>query len=104
MKRVMVRYRVKADRAEENQRYIEAVFAELAHNKPAGVRYASFKLEDGVSFVHIASIETSDGTNPLVALASFQQFRAQIRDRCEEPPVTDVLSAIGAYNFFPPGS
>lgn len=104
MKRVMVRYRVKVDRADENQRYIESVFAELAQKKPGGIRYASFKLDDGVSFVHIASIETADSSNPLAALASFQQFTAQIRDRCDEPPVTSVLSEIGAYGFFSPAN
>ena len=99
MRRVMVRYRVKADRAAENQSYIEAVFAELAQKKPAGIRYATFKLDDGVSFIHIASIETADGKNPLSTLAAFQQFSAQIRDRCDEQPVTTALDEVGAYGL-----
>ena len=97
MRTVMVRYRVKAERAGENQRYIEAVFAELQRARPAGLWYASFKLPDGVSFVHLARIDTPDGSNPLAALAPFQAFTAQIKDRCEEPPSTVELTEVGAY-------
>jgi hypothetical protein len=100
MQRVMVRYRVKSDRAADNERLIGAVFAELERSKPAGLRYASFKLDDGVSFVHLASVETADGSNPLVALAAFKEFTAQIKDRCEEPPVTTTLHEVGSYRLF----
>ena len=100
MKRVMVRYRVRADQAADNERYIQAVFAELEREKPAGLRYASFKLPDGVSFVHIASVETTDGSHPLTALASFKEFTARIKERCEEQPVTVELHEVGAYRLF----
>ena len=100
MKHVMVQYKVKADRAAENQQYIEKVFAELKQNGPAGLHYASFKREDGVSFVHIAAIDTQDGTNPLAETAAFKAFQEGIRDRCEEPPVAVDLDAIGSYQFF----
>jgi len=48
MRRVMVRYKVKADRVEENKQLIADVFAQLKREKPAGLRYASFNLGDGV--------------------------------------------------------
>jgi hypothetical protein len=100
MKRVMVRYKVKADRAAENERFITAVFAQLTHEAPAGLRYATFKQDDGVSFVHIASIETAEGSNPLNAMSAFNEFTAQIRDRCEEPPVAVDLHEVGSYRLF----
>lgn len=100
MKRVMVRYKVKPDRAAENERYIREVFAQLERERPAGIRYASFKLDDGLGFVHIASIETADGGNPLVALSAFKDFAAQIQDRCDEPPVTTPLTELGSYRVF----
>ena len=61
----VVRYQTKPDRADENQALIEKVFGELATSGPDGLRYAAFRLADGVSFVHVASVETADGTNPL---------------------------------------
>jgi hypothetical protein len=62
--------------------------------------YASFKLEDGVSFIHIASIETADGSNPLAALDEFKALVADIKDRCEIPPAPTELMQIGAYRVF----
>jgi hypothetical protein len=100
MKRVMVRYKTKPDRARENEQYIEKVFQELQQSSPDGLRYATFKLSDGVSFVHIASIETADGHNPLAQSAAFKSFQAGIKDRCEEEPVATELTEIGSYRFF----
>ena len=97
MKRVMVRYRIKPDRVEENESFIRAVFAELQSRSPDGVRYASFRQEDGVSFVHIASIEAE--SNPLAELPAFKAFTADIRERCDEPPVAVELSEIGSYRM-----
>jgi len=100
MKQVMVRYTVKSDRVEENERYINGVFEQLDREQTPGLRYASFKLDDGVSFAHIASNETADDSNPLVELPAFQAFVAGIKDRCEQPPVVAELSEIGSYRFF----
>lgn len=100
MKRVMVRYKVKADRAAENESYISRVFEQLKRDKPPGLRYATFKLDDGVSFVHVASLEAADDRNPLRELSAFKAFTAAIRDRCEEPPSTVNLNEVGSYGFF----
>ena len=100
MKRIIVRYKVKADRAAENERYITKVFEQLKREQPSGVRYASFKLDDGVSFVHIVSIETADGSNPLRELSAFKEFTARIGDRCEGSPVSVDMKEVGSYGFF----
>ena len=99
MKRFMVRYKVKGDRVAENERLIRAVYAELARERPAHLRYATFKLDDGVSFVHIVSHE-SGGDNPLGEYSAFKAFVAEIQDRCEEPPVRAELGEVGSYAFF----
>ncbi len=98
MKRIMVRYKVKSDRVAENEAFIRAVFDELERTSPEGVRYASFKQEDGTSFVHIVSIEAEQ--NPLAELPAFKAFTADIRDRCDEPPVAVELTEIGSYELF----
>ena len=97
----MVRYKVKPGRAAENEGYITRVFEQLAREKPPGLRYAVFKLDDGVSFVHIASSEPETGRNPLGELSEFKAFTADIRSRCEEPPHTaDLKEMVGSYRFF----
>jgi hypothetical protein len=100
MKKLMVRYRVKPDRVTENERYIKQVFEQLEHEGPSGLRYASFKLGDGVSFVHIVSLETDDGSNPLAALAAFKAFTAAVDERCDELPVVATLNEVGSYKMF----
>ena len=98
MKQVMVRYKVKPDRAEENEELVRAVYDELRRTTPAGLRYATFQLEDGVSFVHVA--QTEEGQNPLTEVAAFKEFQKEIGDRCEEPPVVAELREVGSYRFF----
>jgi hypothetical protein len=98
MRRVMVSYRVKADRVAENEDLVRAVYEEIAAAEPAGLSYGTFKMQDGVSFVHIA--EMDEGENPLAGLASFGRFQAGIADRCDEPPESVALTEIGSFRFF----
>jgi hypothetical protein len=99
MKTVMVRYKIKPGREAENEKYIRAVFEQLKKEAPTGIHYASYKLEDGVSFVHIASMPTG-APNPLSTLAAFKAFTADIKDRCVDPPVAMELNEVGAYGSF----
>ena len=100
MKRMIVQYKVKPDRAAENQQFIERVFAELRATSPAGVRYVAFKGSDGVSFVHVVSIETETGENPLDQSPAFQAFQAGIGDRFAEQPTFTTLDEVGSYRVF----
>jgi hypothetical protein len=92
----MVRYKVKAESAAENERLIGQVFAQLAREKPAGVRYQVFKMPDGLTFVHLAASEAD--VNPVTLLEAFKQYTAAIKDRCEEPPQQAQLQVVGAYD------
>ncbi len=100
METTVVRYKVKADRAEENREYIRNVFRQLDENKPEGLRYVSFNLDDGLSFVHIAVVETDDGKNPLPDTSAFQDFVSGIKGRCDEPPVATRAEIVGSYRLF----
>ena len=100
METTVVRYKVKADRADENRQYIKKVFAQLDENKPDGLRYVSFNLDDGLSFVHIAVVESADDKNPLPETSAFQDFVSEIKDRCDEPPVATKADIVGSYRLF----
>jgi len=99
MSTVVVRYRTEADRADENQRLVEAVFAELAAGDPGGVRYATFRLADD-TFVHIADVQADP--NPLGSVEAFAAFQAELGDRCVEGGGPDPQPAqlVGAYGWF----
>lgn len=97
MRRIMVRYRVKPDRVAENEESVRAVYAELARTRPEGLRYATLRLADGATFVHIA--EHGD-PNPLQQVEAFRRFTETVRDRCETAPEATELTEIGSYRFF----
>lgn len=102
MRTVVVRYETKPDRADENQGLVEKVFAELAERRPDNFRYAAFRLEDGVTFVHII-IETGDGSNQIALneIAAFGEFQQQIDDRCAVQPVAQGAQLVGSHRFDP---
>ena len=97
MRQVMVRYKVKPDRAAENETLVRAVYEELKRTEPAGLQYATFRLDDGVSFVHIAS--TEDGHNPLSEVHAFKEFQRDIADRCDEAPVVTAMHEVGSFRL-----
>ena len=99
MSAVIVRYRVKPGRSEDNAELVRAVYADLAQTGAPGFRYATFLLEDGVTFVHVAFMD--DGVEPpLPGLASFQRFTGDLPARCDDPPqVSRSLERIGSFGF-----
>jgi hypothetical protein len=98
MRRLMVRYTVKPGLAAANEELIRAVYRELHERRPEGFRYATFRLDDGLGFVHIAEVDGEH--NPLAELPAFQAFVAGIGDRCDQPPASSALSEIGSYRLF----
>jgi hypothetical protein len=95
----IVRYETRPESADENQRLIEKVMAELAHNDPGGLRYAAFRLDDAVTFVHI--VVTEDDRDPLSQFAAFNEFQQGIGER--QIPGTRVRNAatlVGSYRFW----
>lgn len=71
----IVRYRVKPGEAERNEELVRAVYGELAELDPGGFRYATYRLEDGLTFVHHA-VQQGDGPAPLAGLPAFREFQA----------------------------
>jgi hypothetical protein len=99
MEQVMVRYRVKPERVAENEELVRAVYEELRRTEPDGLRYGTFKLDDGVSFVHLAVIEGESGDSPLSRVRAFQEFKEHLADRSEEGPHRTELDRVGSYRL-----
>ena len=95
----VIRYRTKPEHADENERLIRDVFAELAERSPEGLHYAAFRLDDGVSFLHLAVIDGDE--NPLTSSAAFAAFQAGIADRVAEGPTPADATAVGSYRLLP---
>ncbi|CCH15821.1 hypothetical protein [Micromonospora lupini] len=92
MSATVIRYQTKPEAADENQRLIENVFAELAATAPPGLRYSAFRLADGVTFVHVVD---GDG---LTEVTAFKEFQRTIGDRLAGGPTRDDATTIGSYS------
>lgn len=93
----LIRYRTQPDRAAANEELIRAVYEELRNAQPDGLSYATFKLADQVTFIHL--VQAEQVPSPLVTVKAFGEFQAGIADRCEQLPVREQLAAIGSYRM-----
>lgn len=94
---LVIRYTVRPEAAEENQRLVQNVFQELADSRPDGLHYVSFRLADEVSFMHVVS--TDGEANPLEQTAAFAEFQSTIGDRLIAPPIATEATIVGSYGF-----
>jgi hypothetical protein len=97
-KRLVTRYatRSTAD-ADENQRRIEQVFAQLDANRPDNVSYLVLRLADD-SFVHVSFHDHGDDVpNPIASLPAFAHFQDGHGDRREGGLDQQTATLVGAY-------
>ena len=96
--RLVTRYAMRsAEAADENQRRVEGVFAELAADQPSTVSYIVFRLADD-SFVHISFHDHSDDeVNPITSTAAFAHFQDGHGDRRQGGVDQQTATLVGAY-------
>jgi hypothetical protein len=92
----MVRYKVRPERAADNESLVKAVYEQLNRERPGELHYATFKLPDGVSFMHVV-VETDQPGRILNEVSAFKAFVTDIESRCDEPPVVTELTLVGSY-------
>ncbi len=91
----VIRYRTKPECADENARLIAAVFEELAEHDTAGIRYTALRLDDGVTFLHVAVLDSDD--NPLEGSTAFAAFQSGIGSRLDEGPFPATATVVGSH-------
>ncbi len=94
----LITYPVKPEAIEENQKLVEAVFAELHAKSPPRVRYLVLKLEDG-SFCHLVE----DEAKVIVGLDAFKAFQNGGAERRLEAPRLREATIIGDYGVIADG-
>jgi hypothetical protein len=98
MRQDLIRYRTRPERAAANEELIRAVYEELRKTEPDGLSYATFRLADQVTFLHL--VRTEQAPSPLLAVRAFGEFQAGLADRCDQLPVREQLTTIGSYRLF----
>jgi hypothetical protein len=99
MTHTIVSYTAKPGRAPENATLVRAVFQELAHVRPVGIRYAVFQAAEAGEFVHLYTDEGAK-SGALQQLPAFQAFLTGAADRREQPAMFKEFELIGAYRTF----
>jgi hypothetical protein len=97
-KRLVTRYAMRsAQDADENQRRVEGVFAELAAAQPDNVSYVVLRLADD-SFVHVSFHNHGDDeVNPIASTAAFAQFQDGHAERRDGGVDQQQATLVGAY-------
>ncbi len=98
MKRTVVRYKAKPEKADENAGLIEKVFQELRAKAPDNVRYLALRLADG-TFIHFSASDTADGVSAVTKLEAFRTFRSGVEARAAEPPQQNEATIVGNYRM-----
>ena len=73
------------------------MFAELATRQPKGFEYRVFRMEDGVSFMHVVTEHDVEDRDSLQDVPAFQAFTENIAERCAVPPAPMGATLIGDY-------
>jgi hypothetical protein len=95
---IVVSYQVRPEAVSEHIRLIEGVFEQLHTEQPANLEYKVVRLDDGISFVHISTADTPDGSNPLPNMTAFQEFSRNAGGRVATPPTPTAADIIGSYH------
>ena len=94
MPRMLVRYRAKPEKIDENERLIGSVFRELHAKAPKDVRYLVLRLSDG-TFCHLVE----DGSKTVASLDAFAAFRRGGEERRLDEPQQLEVSVVGNYRM-----
>lgn len=97
-KRLVTRYAMQsAEAADENQRRVEGVFAELEATTPDNVSYIVLRLADD-SFVHVSFHDHGDDeVNPIASTAAFDHFQDGHAERRAGGVDQQTATLVGAY-------
>ena len=97
MKAVKVTYTVKPEYVDQNKANIRRVMEASRTNPILGMRYASFTLDDGQTFVHINMAEDEETLSKLGELKEFEDFRmALVASEPISPPDSENLNLVAA--------
>ncbi|QBD82903.1 hypothetical protein EPA93_45855 [Ktedonosporobacter rubrisoli] len=95
-KLVMARSKVKAEKVEELEASIKRLAAELEHSQREDMRYAWFRLPDGVTYVILAEFGENVAQTSIPGYAEFDEV---IKSAVSEKPIVEKLTLSASYRF-----
>jgi hypothetical protein len=96
---LMVRAKIKEENVEDAKAAVDRVVQALEQEQPAGVRYASCLLGDGVTFVALVELE-QDGSHPLREFPAYLEMVEALKQWYDGPPAVERMTVTGSYGLF----
>ena len=101
MKALRVHYTTTAAFAPVNQANIAAIVKELKELNHPGIKYSTWMLPDGKTFMHFDQFENEEAHDILISLASFKKFdKALWASGLEAEPVLEHIRLVAATESF----
>jgi thioredoxin-like negative regulator of GroEL len=96
---LMVQAKIKEENVADAKAAVDQVIQALEQDKPAGIRYASCLLSDGVTFVALLEL-APDGSHPLREFPPYLEMIENLKQWYDGPPVADQMTVTGSYGLF----
>jgi len=101
MKALRVHYTTTAAFAPINQANIASIVNELKELNHPGIKYSTWLLPDGKTFMHFDQFENEEAHEILISLASFKKFDEELwASGLESEPVLEHVTLIAATGEF----
>jgi len=101
MKIVRVHYTTTQQYAATNAENIKGVVAELKTINHPGIKYSTYMLPDGKTFMHFDQFENEEAHEFLTSLASFKKFADELEaSGLEAEPNLELLSLVASTETF----
>jgi len=91
---IVVTYQIKPLLKDIHLGLINEVFEQLKIAKLDNFDYKVLCSKDGVTFTHISTFQSEDGSNPISQLKAFQDFGSSLQDRVVSPPKVESLNLV----------
>ena len=97
MKAVRVQYTVKPEYADTNLENIVRVMSALRESGSDGIRYQSFRTDEGNTFVHFGMYRDEASLDAMTSMPEFQAFQAALKaSEPLSPPDAQWLDLVGS--------
>jgi len=101
MKIVRVHYTLPAAFVPQNQANIAGIVQELKTLNHPGIKYSTYLLPDGKTFMHFDQFENEEAHQLLTSLDSFKKFDRELwTNGFEVGPVLELLSLVASTESF----
>ena len=101
MKIVRVQYTTTPEFAGRNKENIRQVVNELRKINHPGIKYSTYLMPDGKTFMHFDHFDNEEAHNVLTGLESFKKFSDELlASNLEVEPKLELLSLVASHPIF----